>query len=98
MRADGAAIKLQRARNELSEGVHDPADVKTGPPVFHHLLDRPAAMRDHGRATGHGLDHHEPERLVPLNGKKERRRVTQEFILLWMIDGTDPADLLTVDP
>ena len=54
-------------------------------------------MRDDGRAAGHRLDHHEAKGFLPLDGKKKRGGVAQEFVLLRVIDGANPADTIIVD-
>ena len=38
----------------------------------------PLAKGDHRRAAGHRLDHHQAERLGPVDGEQQRRGVAQE--------------------
>src|SRR5688572_18941168 len=75
-----------------SHGVIEVVYDETRAPVLQHLGDRPAAKRDHGRAARESLDHHEPERLGPVDREQEHSSVTQEFLLLTVADLTDVLD------
>ena len=57
------------------------ADV-AGEAVDHQLGHRAGAQRDHRGAAGHGLDHDDPERLVPLDGEDQRAGLGQQLLLL----------------
>ena len=46
--------------------------------VPHNFLDGSAGECKDRRAARHGLNHHQPERLFPLNGKQERSGSRQQ--------------------
>ena len=54
---------------------------ETGPTVIDDLGGSPFGKGQHRCATGHGLDHHHAERLVPTDRETERRRPGQQFEL-----------------
>ena len=58
--------------------VHDEA----GHAVVDHLGHRAAVERDHRRAAGHRLDHHQAERLRPVDREQQRVGARQECRLL----------------
>ena len=77
-----------RRRDRLVQRVDDVAR----DPVAHHLRHRAASKRDHRRTAGHRLDHHQPERLRPVDREQQRRRVAQEVVLLRLADLTHELD------
>jgi hypothetical protein len=54
--------------------------------LLHKLGNRAAAIGDDGRAARHRLNHHQPERLRPVDRKKQCIRIAQEFIFLDIAD------------
>lgn len=50
-------------------------------PVGDHLRDRAAAQGDDGRATDHRLDHHDAERLLPLDREQQATGARQQLSL-----------------
>src|SRR4029453_1686758 len=79
---DTATIKATDApdrSHRLWRGFHK----KAGPPVLDHFGDRSARPRNHRRAARHGLDHHQTERLRPIDRKQQRSRVAEKRLLLW---------------
>ena len=48
--------------------------------------NRAAAIRNDGRAAGHRLNHHQPERLRPVDRKQQHIRIAQELIFLSFAD------------
>ena len=66
------------AATASSTVVHDEA----GDAVVDHLGDRAAAERHHRRAAGHRFDHHQAERLGPVDGEQQRRGAAEEVALL----------------
>src|SRR6266700_3614224 len=79
-------VDLDDRRGELLEFVADEA----GDPVLHHLGHRAAAQRDHGCPAGHGLDHHDPERLVPLDREDQAAGARQQVFLLLGVGLAEP--------
>src|SRR5262245_45523553 len=65
------SVKGQDAINPR-DGVLEVFYHVTCQPIFHHLWNRTAPERQHWRAAGHGLEHHEPEWLRPIDRKQER--------------------------
>ena len=61
-------------------------------PVDHDLGHRAARRRDHGHAAGHGLDHHQPERLVPGERVDQGVRTVQQAHALVQVDLADVRD------
>ncbi len=62
------------------------------------LVDGPAGKRQHRRAAGHRLDHHQAEWLVPLDREQQRPRARQQRVLHRAIRLADVLDLLAVYP
>ena len=50
-----------------------------------------------GRTAGQGLDHHQAERLRPVDGKKQSRRVLQEAVFSGVIDLADKFGARGID-
>ena len=81
------------AATKLVELVHDEA----GDAVVHDLGHRALPHRHDGRAAGHRLDHHQPERLRPGDGEEERVRVREQLALALVADLALVHDLVAVD-
>ena len=60
--------------------------------IVDHLGHRAAVERDHRRAAGHRLDHHQAERLRPVDREQQRMRAGQERRLLAVVDLADELD------
>src|SRR5205085_2702181 len=69
-------------------------DDKPGNAVLHDFGHRSPPERDHWRAAGHRLDHHEPEWLWPVDRKQQRDGFAEEFLFLRVIHLADETDLL----
>src|SRR6266704_101012 len=54
--------------------------------MLHKYGNRAAAIGDNRRAAGHRLNHHQPERLRPVDRKQQRIRIAQELIFLPFAD------------
>ena len=65
--------------------------------VLHDLGNRTARPGQHRRATGHGLDHDQAERLGPIDGESECECVAEEFTFFSIRNFTDELDVLSVD-
>src|SRR5262249_61113771 len=70
---------------------------KPGAAVLHDLGHRAAPPRDDRGAACHGLDHHEPERLGPVDRNERRHRIAEEILFLALIDLADKFDAIAVD-
>jgi hypothetical protein len=80
VRPAGSGIELPcllDARGQLRRGVLD----DPGHAVDDDLRHRAAPQRDHGRAAGHGLDHHQAERLLPADREQHRAGPRQQVPL-----------------
>ena len=84
-RADHAPVKRSQPFHR-SDGAGHVIHEEAGPAVFDHLGHRAAPIRDHRRAAGHRFDHHQPERLGPVDRKQERAGLTQECALVRFAD------------
>src|SRR5581483_2736568 len=71
-------------------GAHD----ETGHAHVDDLAHRSAIPCDHRRAGGHRLDHHQPERLGPVDGKQQGPRAAEQVALGAVVDLTDELDVL----
>ena len=90
-RADRGAIQpVQVGHGGARPGnvLDDPAR----PAVIEYLRDRAAAISDHRGATSHRLDHHEPERLWPVDREQQAHSVAQERRLVPIADLPDVLD------
>src|SRR6266498_1500110 len=79
-------VDLDDRPGQLLDLVADEA----GHPVLDHLRHRAAAQGDHGRAAGHRLDHHDPERLVPLDREDQAAGACQQILLLLGVGLAEP--------
>ena len=61
--------------------------------VLDDLRHGPAIVSDHRAAAGHRLDHHETERLRPVDRDKQRDRTAQERSLVLVADLADVFDI-----
>src|SRR5438034_369615 len=59
---------------------------KAGHAVVDNLRNRSAAIRDNRRAASHRFNHHEPERLRPVNGKQQRLGAAQQNVFVALSD------------
>ena len=92
-----AARAPGQRRREARRHVVDVAAHPSVHAVLHNLLDRAAGECDDRRAARHRLDHHQPERLLPLNREQQRPRVSEQRILLSGVGFADVLDLIAVD-
>ena len=67
-------------------------DDKAGDAVVDDLGDRAAVEGDDGRSARHRLDHHEPERLRPVDRHQQADRAAQELRFLAVADLADVVD------
>src|SRR5678809_1062505 len=70
---------------------------ETGHPVVEHFRDRAPTKRDDRRAAGHGFNHHETERLRPINWKQQRGGIREKSLFRLIIDFADQLNLFAVD-
>src|SRR5439155_18994300 len=63
---------------------------KTCYSVFHHLRYRSPVVSDDRSAARHRLDHHQPERLRPINRKQKGVGISQKLVLLLVADFANP--------
>src|ERR1017187_9920101 len=63
--------------------------------VLEDLRNRAVPPRDDGRSTGERLDHHQPERLGPVDREEQRGGVPEELLL---VASADLADVLHEGP
>jgi hypothetical protein len=59
---------------------------KSGHAILDHLGNRAGAERNHRSTTGHRFDHDETEWLGPIDGKKQRGRITEKSFFGGVID------------
>ena len=80
-----SAPSLQTASSSLSTMI-----------ARHALVDdlghRAVAEGEHGRAARHRLDHHQTERLGPVDGEQQAARLAQEARLAALVDLADELD------
>src|SRR3984885_16388141 len=81
----GEGVSAPQLNNGLILAVYDEA----GQPVFQHLRHRTVLECNDRGAAGHRLDHHQSERLAPPDREKQRRRISQKFLLLILAGLTD---------
>src|SRR5690349_4470111 len=74
--------------HRLVQAVHD----EPGDSVLDDLAHRAVAPGHDGGATGHGLNHHEAERLGPVDREKQGERLTKEPVLVGPTDLADELD------
>jgi hypothetical protein len=72
-------------------------DRETRDAVVDDLRHRSLAARDDGRAAGHRLDHHQTERLRPVDRQQQGERVAEEVVLLSIADLADELDQRIVE-
>src|ERR1700731_1590056 len=65
---------------------------ETRSPIRDDLRNRSERMRDDGGSTGQRLDHYQPKRLRPINGKQQRGSISQESIFLRGSDFANELD------
>src|SRR6185369_1673651 len=70
----------------------DRSDEETRAPVVDDLGDGAMRVGDDGSSARHRFDHHESERLRPVDGKQQRTRVAQEVRLGVLTDLADALD------
>ena len=71
-------------------------DDEAGDAVGDHLRHRAAIERDHRRAARHRLDHHQAERLRPVDRHQQRDRAAEECRLLVIVDLADVIHIRAV--
>ena len=69
-----------RARPGISR--QESSTITAAAVLLDHLGHRAVAGRDHRRPAGHRLDHHQAERLLPLDREERRARVLEQLDLL----------------
>src|SRR5215510_4581336 len=84
------AIKTRQTSDRARRFLHL-VDDETGA-VFHNFRHGAVGPCDHRRAAGHRLDHHQAERLRPINREEQRIRPAQKFLLLLTADLADEFD------
>jgi hypothetical protein len=57
--------------------------------------DRPE--RDNGRAARHRFDHHQAERLGPVDRKQQSRGIGEKFLFGFIVNFANQPDLVAVD-
>ena len=60
--------------------------------MLDHLGDRAVTRGDHRRPARHRLDHHQAERLLPLDREERRPRVLEQLDLLPVVDLAEELD------
>ena len=84
-RPDRSAVQQDGPPGGLHGFVHRIHQI-AGHPVLDDLGRGAAAERHHRRAAGHGLDHHQTERLGPVDGEQQRLRPAEKGGLLGVAD------------
>src|SRR5664280_298528 len=74
----------------------DCVDNKSGDTLRHDLGNRAAPECNHRRATRHGFDHDQPERLRPVDRKQQGGGTTKEVFFVAFIDLSDELDVRMV--
>src|SRR5207245_11086213 len=69
---------------------------EAGQSVFNHFRDRAAIERDHRRATAHCLDHHQAERLRPVDRHQQANGTREEGRFIAFADLPDHLNPRTV--
>src|SRR5262245_42922039 len=77
----------------LRLGVYDEAS----DPVFDDLSYRSAWPRDDGGPAGHRFDHHQSERLRPVDRKQQGRGVAKEGLLLPVVHLANEPDIVVIE-
>jgi hypothetical protein len=88
---NGASIERNHSREYPHRLVHSFND-GAGDALVDDFRNRPMAESKHGRTARHCLDHHQAERLRPIDREQERLRLAQEFGLAALIDLADELD------
>ena len=88
---NGASIERNHSGEHPHRLVHSVND-GAGDALVDDFRNRPMAESKHGRAARHCLDHHQAERLRPIDREQERLRLAQEFGLAALIDLADELD------
>src|SRR5712691_1080751 len=95
-----AAYRAAVERNHVGERVHgllgivhDPA----GYAVVYDFRHRPPAKGEHRRAASHRFDHHQSERLGPVDRAEKGQRLAEEGGFFAIVDFTDVFDARTVE-
>ena len=88
---NGAAIERNHSREHPHRLIHRVDDGARDALVDDFRNGTMAESKD-GRAARHGLDHHQAERLRPIDREQERLRLAQEFGLAALIDLADELD------
>src|SRR5713226_10331003 len=86
--AYGAAVE----RNHVGERVHGLLDIVHDPAgyaVVHDFRHRPPAKGEHRRAASHRFDHHQSERLGPVDRAEKCQRLAEEGGFFAIVDFTD---------
>src|SRR5262249_28193694 len=91
-----AAIELAEPSDHPNRVFHA-VDDEAGHAVLQNLRHRPAPERDHRRTAGHRLDHHQPERLGPIDGKEEGVGAAEKGFLLPVVHLGDKLYLMAID-
>ena len=77
-----------------ADGAVDVLDDEAGKAVVDHFRHRAAIEGDDRRAAGHGFDHHQAERLRPIDRHQQRDRAAQKLGFILVVDFADIFDLL----
>ncbi len=72
-------------------------DDEAGEAVFDDLRHRAAVVGDDRRTARHRLDHHQPERLRPVDRHQQRNRAAQERRLVGVTDLADVLDIRRIE-
>ena len=91
-RAHAATIEVGDATRG-SDRLIDSIDKEPRNAVVDDLWRRTATESNHRRAAGHRFNHHDPEGLRPVDGKKHGRGAAQECALLALVDFADVLDI-----
>jgi hypothetical protein len=75
----------------------DRVDDEAGRPVLDHLGHRSAAECHHGDAARERFDHHQTERLRPVDREEQRARVAEKLVLVLLADLADVLDQRMVE-
>src|SRR6266853_5736529 len=86
-----SSVDLAHPLQSIDGGIDIGHDETRGP-IRDDLWHRAERIRYYGCPTGQRLDHYQPKRLRPINGKQERGSISQESIFLRGSDFANELD------
>src|SRR6202047_736925 len=86
-----SAAERENARQRVHRLINA-IDDRAGNTRLHDFFDRAAAEGENRRAASHGLDHHQSERLRPVNREQEGQGPAKKLTLAALIDFAEKLD------